>query len=194
MIVRRDRSAPPPLRVWGLHSSRRKSTHDRPVSNRPRAFRAGDRRSDVDAAAIYELEPSEARKVLDDLQAAPIDKLPVDEEWITIPSDFGDARVRIVRPVDSPATLPVIVYMHGGGGSLATRARTIASCASSRSARTQRCSSSSTPTPRRPGIRWRSSRATPPRNGSSARAQATAWTPAAWPSPAIRSAATWPRR
>ena len=64
---------------------------------------------------IYELEPSEARKVLDDLQAAPIDKLPVDEEWITIPSDFGDARVRIVRPVDSSATLPVIVYMHGGG-------------------------------------------------------------------------------
>jgi acetyl esterase len=64
---------------------------------------------------LYELEPSEARKVLDDLQAAPIDKLPVDEEWITIPSDFGDARVRIIRPVDSSATLPVIVYMHGGG-------------------------------------------------------------------------------
>jgi acetyl esterase len=64
---------------------------------------------------IYELEPSEARKVLDDMQAAPIDKLPVAEEWISIPSDFGDVRVRIVRPVDTSATLPVIVYMHGGG-------------------------------------------------------------------------------
>jgi acetyl esterase/lipase len=64
---------------------------------------------------IYELAPSEARKVLDDMQAAPIDKLPVDEEWITIPSGFGDVRVRIVRPVDGSATLPVIVYMHGGG-------------------------------------------------------------------------------
>jgi acetyl esterase len=77
---------------------------------------------------IYELEPSEARKVLDDLQAAPIDKLPVDEEWITIPSDFGDARVRIVRPVDSSATLPVIVYMHGGGwilGNAATHDRLV---------------------------------------------------------------------
>jgi len=64
---------------------------------------------------LYELEPSAARKVLEDLQSAPIDKLPVDEEWITIPSDFGDARVRIVRPVGSSGTLPVIVYMHGGG-------------------------------------------------------------------------------
>jgi acetyl esterase/lipase len=77
---------------------------------------------------IFELEPSEARKVLDDLQAAPIDKLPVDEEWITIPSNFGDARVRIVRPVDSSATLPVIVYMHGGGwilGSAGTHDRLV---------------------------------------------------------------------
>jgi acetyl esterase/lipase len=77
---------------------------------------------------IYELEPPEARKVLDDLQAAPIDKLPVDEEWITIPSDFGDARVRIVRPVDSSGTLPVIVYMHGGGwilGNAATHDRLV---------------------------------------------------------------------
>ena len=47
---------------------------------------------------LYELTPDEARKVLDDVQAAPIDKLPVDERWITVPCDFGDVRVRIVRP------------------------------------------------------------------------------------------------
>ena len=64
---------------------------------------------------LYELEPAAARKVLDDLQAAPIDKLPVDEEWITVPAAVGDVRVRIVKPVGSPGTLPVIVYMHGGG-------------------------------------------------------------------------------
>jgi acetyl esterase len=77
---------------------------------------------------LYELTPDEARAVLDDVQAAPIDKLPVDEEWITIPSDFGDVRVRIVRPVDSSATLPVIVYMHGGGwilGNAATHDRLV---------------------------------------------------------------------
>ena len=64
---------------------------------------------------LYELTPDEARKVLDDVQAAPIDKLPVDEHWITVPADVGDVRVRIVRPVGAEGTLPVILYMHGGG-------------------------------------------------------------------------------
>ena len=67
---------------------------------------------------LYELEPAAARKVLDDLQAAPIDKLPVEEEWITVPADVGDVRVRIVRPPDAVGTLPVILYMHGGGWEL----------------------------------------------------------------------------
>jgi acetyl esterase len=64
---------------------------------------------------LYELTPDEARKVLDDIQAAPIEKLRVAERWITVPADAGDVRVRIVRPPDAAGTLPVIVYMHGGG-------------------------------------------------------------------------------
>jgi acetyl esterase/lipase len=51
---------------------------------------------------------------LDDVQAAPIDKLPVDDRWITVPTEVGDVRVRIVRPPGA-GTLPVILYMHGGG-------------------------------------------------------------------------------
>jgi acetyl esterase len=77
---------------------------------------------------LYELEPVAARKVLDDLQAAPIEKLPVAEEWITVPAEVGDARVRIVKPVDSSGMLPVIVYMHGGGwilGNAATHDRLV---------------------------------------------------------------------
>jgi len=73
----------------------------------------------VDATSIppllYELEPVAARKVLDDLQAAPVEKLPIEEEWISVPAAVGDARVRIVKPVGSSGMLPVIVYMHGGG-------------------------------------------------------------------------------
>jgi acetyl esterase/lipase len=73
----------------------------------------------VEAAAappfLYELTPEEARKVLDDVQAAPIDKLPIDAHWITVPADVGAVQVRIVRPVRATATLPVILYMHGGG-------------------------------------------------------------------------------
>jgi acetyl esterase len=64
---------------------------------------------------LYELTPDDARAVLDDVQAAPIDKLPVDEHWITVPAAVGDVRVRIIRPPDASGTLPVILYMHGGG-------------------------------------------------------------------------------
>jgi acetyl esterase len=64
---------------------------------------------------LYELTPDEARAVLDDVQAAPIEKLPVQERWITVPAEVGDVRVRIVRPNDAVGTLPAVLYMHGGG-------------------------------------------------------------------------------
>jgi acetyl esterase/lipase len=67
---------------------------------------------------LYELGPDGARKVLDDIQAAPIDKPDVDEKWITIPVDaeaVGDVRVRIVKPLGASGALPAVVYMHGGG-------------------------------------------------------------------------------
>jgi acetyl esterase/lipase len=64
---------------------------------------------------LYELTPEAARKVLDDVQAAPIEKLPIEDRWITVPADVGDVRVRIVRPPDVSGVLPVVLYMHGGG-------------------------------------------------------------------------------
>ena len=64
---------------------------------------------------IYELGPDRARKVLDDIQAAPISKPDVREEWVTVPGEAGDVAVRIVRPVDSTPPLPTILYVHGGG-------------------------------------------------------------------------------
>src|ERR671914_64931 len=64
---------------------------------------------------LYELTAAEARKVLDDVQAAPIDKLDVEDRWVTVPADVGDVRVRIVRPPGAAGQLPVILYMHGGG-------------------------------------------------------------------------------
>jgi acetyl esterase len=77
---------------------------------------------------LYELEYAAARKVLDDLQAAPVDKLPIDEEWITVPAAVGDAHVRIIKPKGAQGELPVIVYMHGGGwvlGNAATHDRLV---------------------------------------------------------------------
>jgi acetyl esterase/lipase len=64
---------------------------------------------------LYEMTPSDARKVLDDVQAAPIEKLDVDERWVTVPAEVGDVRVRIVRAPGSAGPLPVVLYMHGGG-------------------------------------------------------------------------------
>src|SRR5215813_6196347 len=64
---------------------------------------------------LYELTPERARKVLDDVQSQPIDKLPVAEHWITVPSAYGDVRVRVLRPFGAAERLPVILYMHGGG-------------------------------------------------------------------------------
>ena len=64
---------------------------------------------------LYDMSPADARKVLVDAQSGPVSKLPVDEEWITVPSPVGDVRVRIIRPKGADGMLPVIVYMHGGG-------------------------------------------------------------------------------
>jgi acetyl esterase/lipase len=64
---------------------------------------------------LYELGIEGARKLLDDVQSGPVEKLDVDEKWITVPAQVGDVRVRIVRPVGSTGVLPVILYVHGGG-------------------------------------------------------------------------------
>ncbi|WP_433362336.1 alpha/beta hydrolase [Actinoplanes sp. CA-142083] len=64
---------------------------------------------------LYELGVDGARKLLDDLQAAPIEKPEIDEKWIIVPAAVGDVRVRIVKPVGATGTLPTILYVHGGG-------------------------------------------------------------------------------
>jgi acetyl esterase/lipase len=77
---------------------------------------------------LIDAGPEGARKILNDLQSGPIDKLPIDEEWITVPAAVGDARVRIVKPQGATGMLPVIVYMHGGGwvlGNAATHDRLV---------------------------------------------------------------------
>ncbi len=64
---------------------------------------------------LYQLGAEGARKVLDDIQAAPVDKPEVDEKWITVPAEVGDVRVRIVKPAGATGTLPAVLYVHGGG-------------------------------------------------------------------------------
>lgn len=64
---------------------------------------------------LFELEPEAARAVLDDIQAAPIEKADVDERWVTIPAEVGEVRARIITPPGAVGPLPVVLYIHGGG-------------------------------------------------------------------------------
>jgi acetyl esterase/lipase len=77
---------------------------------------------------LSELGPRAARQVLTDLQSGPVAKPAVDEQWVTVPAEVGDVRVRLVRPAGVPGQLPVVVYMHGGGwilGDAATHDRLV---------------------------------------------------------------------
>lgn len=62
---------------------------------------------------LYELGPDGARKVLDDVQAAPVPMPEVTEKWVTVPA--GDVGLRLVKPTGATGDLPVVLYVHGGG-------------------------------------------------------------------------------
>ncbi|MED5048630.1 alpha/beta hydrolase [Bacillus siamensis] len=65
---------------------------------------------------LFDLGPEKGREAVDEVQTDPIDKLPVDIEDIMISGGpSGQVSVRIMRPQNAPAHLPVIVYIHGAG-------------------------------------------------------------------------------
>lgn len=73
------------------------------------------------APPIYKLAPIEARKVLENLQAQPIEKLPAEIQDSTIQGPNGAISIRIVRPPKENSPLPVIMYFHGGGWILGSK-------------------------------------------------------------------------
>ena len=87
---------------------------------------------------LYTLSPEQARAVLSGLQASiPVKKLPADIEDRTMPGgpDDTDVSVKIVRPQGgSNETLPVVIYLHGGGwvlGDFSTHERLVRELANS---------------------------------------------------------------
>lgn len=67
------------------------------------------------APPLTQLPLADARKAVEAAQSAPIPMPEIDESWVTVPSNFGDVTVRLVRPRGMEGPLPVIVYLHGGG-------------------------------------------------------------------------------
>src|SRR6266487_5010619 len=87
----------------------------------------------VEAAAkppwLFTLGPEQGRLALDEVQAGSVSDFPVDIEDLTI-ADGPSAQLalRILRPQNAPAPLPVIVYLHGAGwvfGSIQTHDRLV---------------------------------------------------------------------
>ena len=66
---------------------------------------------------VYELPLDQARAMLDQLQSGDgVPKPEIDEEWVTVDAgEWGSVRARIVRPKNAAGTLPVFMYIHGGG-------------------------------------------------------------------------------
>jgi acetyl esterase len=71
---------------------------------------------------LYKLSYPAARKALEDLQAAPVAKLPADVEEKELPvGPTGEVPVRIYRPQGARGPLPVVMYFHGGGWVLGSK-------------------------------------------------------------------------
>jgi acetyl esterase len=65
---------------------------------------------------LFDLGPTEGRKVVDDVQSGEIAKPAIDEEWITVPGGpTGAVKARIVKPAGATGSLPVVIYIHGAG-------------------------------------------------------------------------------
>jgi len=74
------------------------------------------------APPIYSLSPAEARSLLARAQSIPVGKPSTQIEDIDLPvGPTGSVPVRIVRPADGAAVLPVVMYFHGGGWILGDR-------------------------------------------------------------------------
>ncbi|MFB7288691.1 alpha/beta hydrolase [Actinacidiphila glaucinigra] len=65
---------------------------------------------------LHQLPPAEGRAAVEQAQSGETAKPETDEEWISVPGGpTGSVRTRIVRPKGATGTLPVILYLHGGG-------------------------------------------------------------------------------
>jgi acetyl esterase len=61
---------------------------------------------------LFQLDPADGRKLVDEVQTTDYPKPPVDEEWITV---ADGTKARIVKPAGTTGELPVILYIHGAG-------------------------------------------------------------------------------
>jgi acetyl esterase len=65
---------------------------------------------------LFDLGPAAGQALVEEIQGRPVAKPAADLRDLVVPGGpSGEVAVRIVRPQRAPATLPVIVYVHGVG-------------------------------------------------------------------------------
>lgn len=70
----------------------------------------------VNPPFLYEMSPEDGRRVVDGVQDSEIFKPEVEDSWITVEGGpTGSVPVRILKPPNAPAQLPVVLYTHGAG-------------------------------------------------------------------------------
>ncbi|GAA1809848.1 alpha/beta hydrolase [Planosporangium flavigriseum] len=72
---------------------------------------------------LHELSPQDARQVLRDVQASvQAGRVPADvDDRVVKGGPTGEVNIRVVRPLNGGATLPIIIHCHGGGWILGDR-------------------------------------------------------------------------
>jgi acetyl esterase len=100
----------------------------------PAAQAMADALAANDGPPLYALSPKDARAVLDQAQSGDIAMAPASIEHRTIPGGpSGQVEITIVRPEGAMETLPVVIYIHGGGwvlGNFGTHQRLVRDLAS----------------------------------------------------------------
>lgn len=88
------------------------------MSKKVRLEEAAQKFSDDNSSSpfLFELEPAEGRKLVDEVQSSEIHKYPatLEDKEIDL-GELGKINVRFVEPEDTTEKLPVIFYIHGAG-------------------------------------------------------------------------------
>jgi acetyl esterase len=70
----------------------------------------------ADGPHLFELDPAEGRRAVEQAQLLPVRRARVDVEDLVVPGGpSGEVPVRVTRPRGARGTHPAIVYVHGGG-------------------------------------------------------------------------------
>jgi acetyl esterase/lipase len=69
----------------------------------------------ANAPALNTMAPADARAMIDSVQSEPGSLPDVELSVVTVPASVGDVQVQLIRPRGMQATLPVVLYLHGGG-------------------------------------------------------------------------------